>query len=308
MQQPHFSPLPALEHGPASWTRAAGVGVGAVHPRRQGAPGGYGRPRAGAGGRCASRAARPAVSLPPAVECAGGRTGSPPGEQGRGPGRARGSAVRGAAAAAAEPGAAPARRACVCERACVRGSIEPGEGAGGVSLRRGLRRARARAARAADRPRPRPLTHAALRPPPGRGPRRGRGAAAGGGVCAHPPAHRHTPATPQTHATHRATAGAPSPPGAARIAPRSHSHSPSRAGPAVAAAGGGARPGARLGLEVSEFLRIRAPAAGGDRGSGRWDPRTPPPPVGGGAWRGTQRGEDETGKAALSAFWVWGCP
>lgn len=273
---------------------------------------GLGRLRAGAGGRCAPPAARPAASLPPAVERAGGGgTRSPRGERGWGPGHAGGSAVRGAAGAAEEPGAAPARRACVCERACVRGGLEPGEGAGGVSLRRGLRRARrARAARAADRPRPRPraLTHAALRPPPGRGSRRGRGAAGGGGVCAHTAAHRHTPAAPQTHATHRAAAGAPSPPGAARIAPRSHSHSPSRAGPAAAAAGGGARPGARLGLEVSEFLQIRAPAAGGDGGSGRWDRRTPPPPVGVGLGRGTQPGEDETGKATRGASWVWASP
>ena len=210
------------------------MGWGAGSTRR-GKTRGLGRLRAGAGGRCAPPAARPAASLPPAVERdgGGGGTRSPRGERGWGPGRAGGSAVRGAAGAAEEPGAAPARRACVCERACVRGGLEPGEGAGGVSLRRGLRKARrarrarrARAARAADRPRPRPLTHAALRPPPGRGPRRGRRAAAGGGVCAHTAAHRHTPAAPQTHATHRAAAGAPSPPGTARIAQRSHSHSP----------------------------------------------------------------------------------
>lgn len=273
-----------------------------------GRPGGSGVFGRALGGAAHLRRPAPQQVCPQLLNAPAAAGPGPRGVSGAGGRRAGGSAVRGAAGAAEEPGAAPARRACVCERACVRGGLEPGEGAGGVSLRRGLRRARA--ARAADRPRPRPrpLTHAALRPPPGRGSRRGRGAAGGGGVCAHKAAHRHTPAAPQTHATHRAAAGTPSPPGAARIAPRSHSPSPSRAGPAAAAAGGGARPGARLGLEVSEFLQIRAPAAGGDGGSGRWDRRTPPPPVGVGHGRGTQPGEDETGEATRGASRVWASP
>ncbi|CAN0301418.1 unnamed protein product [Rangifer tarandus platyrhynchus] len=99
---------------------------------------------------------------------------------------------------------------------------------------------------------------------------------AGGGGCAHPAAaHRHTGRATDTHHT-------PSPPGAERIAPRPHSHSLSHscAGPAAGAIGGGARPGARQGPEVSEFLRIREPAAGPDGGSGRWGQRTPAPPWG----------------------------
>lgn len=99
------------------------------------------------------------------------------GAGGRGRGGAGGSAVRaaaatspGAAAAALEPGAAPAPRPCVCACACVRGRIQPGEGAGGVSLRKGLRREPGAGAGQGGRTdrRPRPLTHAAPRPPPGR--------------------------------------------------------------------------------------------------------------------------------------------
>lgn len=241
---------------------------------------GRGRPLAGAGGRCASRAPSPAASLPPAVECSrysdsSGGTRTRRGEQGWEPRRGRGtpgrclglrglrgcSRLSGRCSCSGGAGRGP-RRAGVCLRVCVCQWKDPaGRGGGGVSLRIGLRRERAPGRRGRTDRRPASaLTPAALGPLWAAGPAEAKARRREAGVAV----SARTRLLADTHTGHATdTRHAPSPPGAAHTRTRAHTHTHPQAPqqPLVEAALG-LDPG--WGWRVSEFLRIRAPTAGGD--------------------------------------------
>lgn len=115
-----------------------------------------------------------------------------------------------AAAAAAEPGAAPAPRVCLCVRVWPCKAPAGSGGQVGTRCAKGLRRRRGgrtdgrAGGRAGGRIAAPRCPSRAAGPAEAEARRRGGG---GGGVCAHtrlPDTHTRTQATPQTHATHRA--------------------------------------------------------------------------------------------------------